>query len=256
MEHRTYKIAGHAVQISSLYAFTHQMCEEYITKELPELYISTRQEDIDQERKKSEAEDRKEGNAVRCFPDEYLESLAIYRNLSEQLVDYDTLLFHGSVIAVDGMGYLFTAKSGTGKSTHTGLWKQMFGQRAVIVNDDKPLIYIHEKGIAVYGTPWDGKHHLSSNISVPLKGICILRRDAQNHIKRIDGKQAYPMVLQQAYRSVNPGKMMKILSMIDKLLNNVELYELGCNMDMEAARVAYEGMKYQNNLVNCETPKM
>ena len=91
-------------------------------------------------------------------------------------VIYDTILFHGSAVAVDGIGYLFTAKSGTGKSTHTRLWRELFGERAVMLNDDKPLIKVSENGIIVYGTPWDGKHRLSTNTFVPLKGICFMSK--------------------------------------------------------------------------------
>lgn len=239
----SYKIAGHSIEINSLYAEIHLMCEKYMTTEPLEFSVSIYQEDITRERGKLEAEVMKEGNPARHFPKEYLETLVVYRKLSELLIDQNILLFHGSVIAVDGQGYLFTAKSGTGKSTHTRLWRETFGERAVMINDDKPLLHITEKGITVYGTPWDGKHHLSSNISVPLKGICILRRGTTNHIERIEKSRAYPMLLQQSYRSANPIKMAKTLEVIDLLMAKTELYELGCNMEPEAALVAYEGMK-------------
>lgn len=145
--------------------------------------METSQSDIEYEREKSALEDRKEGLPIRNFPDSYLETLAVYRKFAENLLAYDTVLFHGSVVAVDGIGYLFTAKSGTGKSTHTRLWREYFGERAVMVNDDKPLLQVTENGVIVYGTPWDGKHHLSNNISVPLKAICILTRAEENHIE-------------------------------------------------------------------------
>ena len=77
---------------------------------------------------------------------------------------------------MDGQAVLFTAKSGTGKSTHTKLWRDLFGERAVMVNDDKPLLRILKDGVLVCGTPWDGKHRLSTNCALPLKAICILER--------------------------------------------------------------------------------
>jgi hypothetical protein len=243
MHRGKYKIAGHSVEFNSMYDEIHRMCEKYQTMEPPEFSICIHPEDITRERGKSEAEAKKEGNPIRHFSEEYLETLAVYRKLSEQLVDQNILLFHGSVIAVDGKGYLFTAKSGTGKSTHTRLWRELFGERAVMVNDDKPLLHITEKGVTAYGTPWDGKHHLSSSISVPLKAICILRRDITNHIERIDRSLAYSMLLQQTYRSANQDKMTKTLELIDLLMAKVELYMLGCNMESEAAVVAYKGMK-------------
>jgi len=243
MHQGRYEIAGHIIEIYSIFDEIHRMCEKYKTKEQQEFCIIIQPEDIAMERKKSEAEDKKEGISVRNFTDEYLETLAVYRKISELLVDQDILLFHGSAIAVDGQGYLFTAKSGIGKSTHTRLWRELLGERTVMVNDDKPLLHITGNGVTIYGTPWDGKHHLSSNISVPLKGICILKRDTNNHIERIDKSRMYPILIQQVYRSVNSLKMAKTLELIDLMAAKTGLYELRCNMEPEAARVAYEGMR-------------
>ncbi len=86
---------------------------------------------------------------------------------------YDTVLFHGSALAIDGDGYLFTAKSGTGKSTHTRLWRERFGDRVVMINDDKPLLHIDAGSVIAYGTPWNGKHRLGTNASVPLRADCV-----------------------------------------------------------------------------------
>lgn len=144
-------------------------------------------------------------------------------------------LFHGSVIAVDGEGYLFTAKSGTGKSTHTRLWREYFGERAVMVNDDKPLLHITDSGVTAYGTPWDGKHRLSTNTAVPLNGICILTRDITNHIEQAEPHAAYPMIVRQTNRSLSSDGMKQTLSLIERMRNVVPVYRLGCNMDIEAA---------------------
>lgn len=148
-----------------------------------------------------------------------------------------------SVIAVDGAGYLFTAKSGTGKSTHTRLWRDYFGDRAIMVNDDKPLLHIVDSGVIAYGTPYNGKHRLGNNISVPLKAICILTRSAENHIEPITGNQAYTILLQQVYRPADMLKIEKALELVDRLADRVKLYRLGCNMNISAAKVAFEGMQ-------------
>lgn len=204
--------------------------------------IRITQSDIDFEREKSAREDIKEGIPIRHFSDAYLETLAVYRKIADRLLSCNTLLFHGSVIAVDGEGYLFTAKSGTGKSTHTRLWREYFGERAVMVNDDKPLLRITDSGVTAYGTPWDGKHRLSTNTAVPLKGICILARNTTNHIEQAESHAVYPLIVQQTNRSLSADGMKQTLSLIDRMLNVVPVYRLGCNMDIEAARVAYEGM--------------
>ncbi len=243
----TYKIGERIVEINSIYEKVHDLCKNYVWKGIPDFKAEISQSDIDFERKKSALEDEKEGIPTRIFSDSYLETLAVYRKIAEKMTEYDTILFHGSAIAVDGMGYLFTAKSGTGKSTHTRLWREHFGERAVMVNDDKPLIQINEHEVLVHGTPWDGKHHLSSNISVPLKAICILNRGAENKICRITKSAAYPMLLQQTHRPMNAEKMKKIFTLLDRMCENLSLYRLECNMNPDAVTTAYNGMNMEES---------
>lgn len=240
-----YEIAGRRIKIMSIYDEVHKLCEDYIVEDAEkqaDFTITTTQADIDYERARSAREDEKEGIAIRQFTDSYLETLAVYRKMAEQLLKYDTLLFHGSVIAVDGKGYLFTAKSGTGKSTHTGLWREYFGERAVMVNDDKPLLQMMKTGVLVYGTPWDGKHRLSNNMAVPLQAICILNRGKENRVEEITPKEAYALCLQQTHRPTSSEGLQKTLLLLDRLLKGTGLFRLYCNMDLEAAKVAYEGM--------------
>ena len=129
----------------------------------------------------------------------------------------------------------------TSVSEVTALWRRLFGDRAVMVNDDKPLLHIGDV-VTAYGTPYDGKHKLSNKIAVPLKAVCILERAEENSIVKITRSEAYPMLVQQAYRPADVVAMQKTLSLIDKMADTVGLFRLGCNMDPDAARVAYEGM--------------
>lgn len=238
-----YKFADAAAEICSLYDEVQLLCKDYKCDEKPEFTVKITQSHIERERERSAAEDRKEGRAVRDFPDSYLETLAVYREITEQMCGRDVLLFHGSAVAVDGEGYLFTAKSGTGKSTHTRLWREYFGERAVMINDDKPLIRVTDNEVRVFGTPWDGKHRISNNISAPLRAICILERAEENRIAKISAAQALPMLLQQVCRVQSPAGMKKLLTLIDRLSGSVSLYRLGCNTDISAAQVAFDGMK-------------
>ena len=239
---KKYKIADKVVEVKSIYVEVHEYCADYLTDEPADYSVTTTQADIDFEREKSAREDEIEGIPTRHFSDSYLEELAVYRKIAEQMISYDTILFHGSVVAVDDVGYLFTAKSGTGKSTHTRLWREYFGERAVMVNDDKPLLHIADT-VTAYGTPYNGKHRLGTNTSVPLKAICILTQSADNHIEPITRERAYTMLLQQVYRPADMLKMAKTLDLVDRLADSVKLYRLGCNMDISAAKIAYEGMK-------------
>ncbi|MDE6664723.1 MAG: hypothetical protein K2K14_00820 [Ruminococcus sp.] len=241
----TYKIGGKVIEIESVYEEVHRLCKDYRYCGNIDFSVKTSQSDIDYEREKSISEDKKEGIPVRIFHDNYLETLAVYRKIAEHMIEFNTILFHGSAIAVDGIGYLFTAKSGTGKSTHTRLWREYFGERAVMVNDDKPFLQITENGVMVYGTPWDGKHRLSSNISVPMKAICILGRAEKNHIEKITKSTAYPMLFQQTYKSQNTEKVRKTLGILSSIADNIDLYCSGFNMEIESAEIAYNMMKGQ-----------
>lgn len=241
----TIQLADCKIAVCALFSTTREFCRDYLidTDAPPDISIKITPEDIDFEREKSAREDEIEGVPIRHFSDEYLETLAVYRKIAEKMADYDTLLFHGSVIAVDGAAYLFTAKSGTGKSTHTRLWREVFGDRAVMVNDDKPLLKAADNGVIAYGTPWDGKHHLSSNISVPLKAICILERSEVNRIEPVSKKEAFPMLMQQSYRPADPVAMAKTIALVDRMSSNVKLYKAGCNMELEAVYTTYNKMK-------------
>ena len=227
-----YEFAGKIVEVNSLNEAVHKYCAAYLSDAPADFSVTTTQEDIEYERNRSE---------IPGCPDGYLEELAVYRKISEKMPSYDTVLFHGSVVAVDGEAYLFMAASGTGKSTHVALWRKLFGERAVMVNDDKPLLHIGDT-VTAYGTPYDGKHKLSNRIAVPLKAICILERADKNTIVPVTKNEAYTMLLQQVYRPNDVFALQKTLELIDKMADRVGLFRLGCNMDIEAAKVAYDGM--------------
>lgn len=238
-----YKIADKVIEVTSLHEKVHNYCKDYASDEVADFLVSTTQEDIDFEAQREIICAEREGREPLKSSDDYREELAVYRKIAEKMPDYNTVLFHGSVIAVDGQGFLFTAKSGTGKSTHTRLWREYFGDKAIMVNDDKPLLKITDNGVIAYGTPYNGKHQLGCNMSVPIKALCILTRGEKNSIVRIEKSDAYAMLLQQVYRPIKTLQMAKTLRLIDELAVNVELYRLTCNMDIEAAEVAFNGMK-------------
>lgn len=205
----------------------------------PQLTVSVTNEDIISERKRAESD--VEGFSARAS-DGYLETLALYRKLADALLDFDVILFHGSALSCDGVGYIFTAVSGTGKSTHARLWRSAFGDRVTMINDDKPLLHVSDGAVTVYGTPWDGKHRLSNNVSAPLGGIALLDRAERNSVTSASLSDAIPFLLTQMHRPSDPLKLKKLLLLLDKLLISVPIYSLRCNMDNEAALVSYGAM--------------
>jgi len=242
MNEGIYLLADMRIGISSMYQEVHDMLRDYATTGEASFCVRTTQADIEEERRQSAITRKEEGLPPYEFPDAYLETLAVYRQIAAKAVAHGRLLMHGSVLAVDGQGYMFTARSGTGKSTHVRLWRELFKERAVMVNDDKPLLRITTEETTVYGTPWDGKHRLSNNISVPLRAICILTRAEHNSIREIRPSEALETLLTQTYHPDNPLAMLEVLDLLDKLTKNVRFYILGCNMDPSAALVSARGM--------------
>ena len=170
---------------------------------------------------------------------EYLATGSVfYRNL----LDYGGLMLHSSCVVVDQEAYLFTADCGTGKSTHTKLWLEIFGERAFILNDDKPALR-REDGIwYAYGTPWSGKYDISVNVRVPVKGIAALERGEDNRICPFGGIQAINTILKQVNRPKSAEYRIKLMELLDKLITEVPIWKLQCNMDPSAAAVSYEAM--------------
>ena len=236
------KIAGYTAEINSLFESTRDYCRNYLTGETPDFSIAVSREDLAFEQEALRREAQEEGIKVRTFTDPFLERTAIQRAYAEFLFAQNVLMTHGSTVAVDGKAYLFTAACGTGKSTHTRLWRQAFGARATMVNDDKPFLKLTADGVFACGSPWSGKHGLDSNITVPLQGICILERGKENQIRQMASGEARTMLLHQSYRPLAPEKADCFEEMVQLLAEKVPLWHMYCNMDVSAAEVSHGAM--------------
>lgn len=159
-----------------------------------------------------------------------------------QLLRHGGMMLHASAVILDGWAYLFTAPSGTGKSTHTQLWLRQFGSRARILNDDKPALRQVDGVWYAYGTPWSGKTDWNLPQRAPLAGICILTRGEENRIRQIPGNAAVGFLLSQTLRPPKKEPAGTLLELMDALLTAVPMWKLECNMEPQAARISYEAM--------------
>ena len=234
------KIAGHVAQVESRFASTQAYFRDYLTEEVPAFTIAPTDRDLEFEQSFSIAEAIAEGIRPRTYNGAHLERAAIQRAFAEFLFDRDILLLHGSTVAVGDQAFLFTAKCGTGKSTHTRLWCQAHGGR--MVNDDKPFLKLRDAGVTAFGSPWNGKHGLSENIAVALQGICLLQRGEENRIWPIAPADALPMLRQQVFQPQDPAKLLRLEMLLQKLTRTVPLWAMECNKDIQAAHVAYQAM--------------
>lgn len=177
-------------------------------------------------------------------PDFYLESLALYRKLCGILLHEDVLLFHCSALELDGRAYLFTAPSGTGKSTHARLWRQVFGARVTMLNDDKPLLRRQLDGSwRVYGTPYSGKENLQTNTSQTVYGIVLLEQAMENRIEPVSSKDAFPRLLAQTYHDAQaPAALLHTMDLVGSLAQ-LPVFRLGCTISEQAVQMAYHELK-------------
>ncbi|MBE6640706.1 MAG: hypothetical protein E7619_03885 [Ruminococcaceae bacterium] len=159
------------------------------------------------------------------------------------LVDFGGIMLHSSAVAYKGEAYLFSANSGTGKSTHTSLWLKEFGEDAVIINDDKPALRIIDGKIMCCGTPFSGKHDISENRLYPVKGIAFITRGEKNSIMPIPPSVSLPLFMEQTVRSFGMARADRFLALLSEILTRVPVHSLTCNMDPEAAHVALKGMQ-------------
>lgn len=242
MDAFTMEIAGVAVCVQPLFESTREYCKPYLTDREPECFVNVTGEDLSFQQALLEKEAVEEGLKIRKFTEPFLERATIQRKIADRLLEENTLMLHGSTVAVDGKAYLFTAPCKTGKSTHTRLWRELFGQRAVMVNDDMPFLRITEDGVLAYGSPWSGKHGLATNICVPLQGICFLNRGKENVIRRVQRGAYMQMLRHQAHAPQDGTLKKKADALVEILAERVPLWEMECNMDLDAARVSFEAM--------------
>ena len=174
--------------------------------------------------------------------DDDCEYMASGRSFYEQLLSFQGTVLHSSAVVVDGRAYLFSAPSGTGKSTHTQLWLKLFGDRAYILNDDKPALRLVDGIWYAYGSPWSGKHDISVNTRVPLAGIAMIERGVVNEIKPWGGYEVLNALMRQMVRPRDMESQLKLLDILDKLISQVPVWKLRCNMEDQAAIVSYEAM--------------
>ncbi|MBQ7038626.1 MAG: hypothetical protein IJN61_05930 [Clostridia bacterium] len=173
---------------------------------------------------------------------EYLHTGEAFAN---RLAYLGGLVMHGSAISYEGKGIVFSAPSGTGKSTHAGLWKQQYGERVVHINDDKPAIRFNEESPVVYGTPWSGKTDTNSNNSAPLKAIVFLEQASENQIQPLSVDDALMHIYRETVRPFYDEALgMKVLEAAERLIQSIPVFLLKCTISSQAVELVKNTMQW------------
>ena len=215
----TVGLAGYIIEIDSVSPRTCNMCENYLQEGEPDFRIKITEEDVQRELIES---------SEKRYSESDLENIAVYRQITETLIDYDFVLMHGAVISVGESAYMFCAPSGTGKTTHIRLWLRNVSN-SIVVNGDKPFIKIKEEGLIACGTPWSGKERMNTNIMKPLKSIVFMERSESNYIEKITFPQAYPYLIQNSYLPRDAEKARKVIGLLSLFYEKVSFWRFQCN---------------------------
>lgn len=166
----------------------------------------------------------------------------IQHKIYVRLPEFGAFWLHACVVEVGGEAYAFSAPSGYGKTTHVALWKKLFGKNARVINGDNPVIREKNGTFYAYGTPWCGKEGWSVNTKAALKAVCYIEHSDRNTLEQLNPLTAYHRLVAFSRYYQCPENLDETLSLYEHFVTKVPFYQINCNMDIEAAKVAYEGM--------------
>ncbi len=232
-----YKLFDIYISINEKYEQTKRLLDSFVT-------LDTKNADIsivisDEEIKKELLKDSQHDEV-------YHEMVCIFRHITEQILDFQGMFIHSAVVEVNNSGFMFCGQSGTGKSTHAGEWKKYFGEKARIINGDKPIIRFFDNEIIAYGNPWCGTEGWFENAKTPLKAICFIKKAEKNRIRKLSSSEALEMIINQIVIPKSGMRKLKHFELLDRLLKEIPFYELECDISKEAVITAYNRM---NNIV-------
>ena len=173
---------------------------------------------------------------------EQAEEFACSGAFNRAIIKHNAVFIHSSALIYDGEAYLFSADSGVGKSTHTKLWRQAFGDKVQMINDDKPVVRIYNDKVIAYGTPFDGGSKIANNISAPLKAIVFIERGEENSVRIPTTTEIIKNLYKSSTRFINKENASIMLENFGKLIGLTKFYILTCNTDITSAYVARDNI--------------
>ena len=145
-------------------------------------------------------------------------------------------ILHSSSIIIENNAIAFSAKSGTGKSTHTKMWKDNF-DNCIILNDDTPVVRFINDIPYLFGSPFAGSSGINENKSAPLKAIVFLQQANENKIEKLSGIKAVSYFLDEIKKPIVPDYLDLCLEFTERLLETVPVYLLSCTPEFEAVKL-------------------
>lgn len=225
------ELAGLRVRLHNRYKYAESLCRAYTVPgdRPPDIVVEASEEELDAEKAKAPELLGNRG---------YTEAVVLYEKLSCRLPAFDAFVMHSSVLAVDGRAFCFAAEPGVGKSTHIRYWQKLLGKRVTVINGDKPIYRFVNGELLAFGTPWCGKEGWNTRTSAPLCGLCLLERAEENRIERVDGFACLDRLMKQFYLPGGEVDTLRVVELIDRMLETVPVYRLRVRNDVSAAEAA------------------
>ena len=224
------KLAGLNIDVEYKSDRIATLCRDYTAEfDAPDIVVRYDKEGCENELKKT------------LYGESAAEFANIYRQIAEALPRFKGAVTHGATVSYKNNGYMFIAKSGTGKTTHINLWREYF-DGVSIINGDKPIVRIEGENVFAYGTPWAGKEFLQKNTCAPLKGICLIKRGKENNIRRLDTNEAITAIIRQVYMPQDEKMLDLTIGMFNDIIRLVPFYELTCDISRDAAECSFNAM--------------
>ena len=232
-----YRIAEMNIAVQAQYEKTYEYMADFLTdSEDYDLYIAPTEEMI-----RHEAELGEEIHGTPQTP--YIcEAVAVLRVICDDIIHRGGFFLHCSCLRYRDEAIIFTAPSGTGKSTHAALWRRHFGDQVMMINDDKPLVREKDGRFHIYGTPWNGKHGIGNNISAPIRAVVFLHQAQENTAEPLDPFRALSLILQQTVIPSGKDSLSTLLDMLGRMMEQVPMYSLGCTISDEAVQTIHRAI--------------
>lgn len=226
-----YKIADLCIKIAPIYEYTKKRMYPYL--------VDSKEFDFEINITDSDISNFLDNTKTPCTAENAENILILTEICNTVLSKFNGFFFHSSSLMLNDEAYVFTALSGTGKSTHTALWREYFGDKVIMINDDKPIIRKKNDRYYAYGTPWMGKSSIGNNISAPVKAVYVLRRGDENKAERVKPADVFKQIFEATLIPTDKELMSTLLGLLDEFFSSVQLFRLTCNMSVDAVKTAF-----------------
>lgn len=223
------KLFDVVIQIDANFIESRTFFEKFLTEETCEVMIQVDFSEIQAVHEK-----------IKSFDLRMCERAILKYKIDKIAVDYNAFPIHASALMYKNNAYIFTALSGVGKSTHAKLWREAFGKDVIMINDDRPYLKVTDKGVFAYSHPQAGKHNIYTNTMCKVLMIGKIVRDNSNFVKEMSKPEFFPFFVQQTFTMDDYKTTKKIIGLIKKALTYVQVCEVHCNMDPDAAYNIYK----------------